>query len=126
MVRTRVIETLADQHITVARAKGASERTVVRAHVLPLVLPALFAMLAMDAGGSLAAAIYIEVAYGLPGLGHQALWAQQGLIGLDLPVIVGVVTVVAVMIIVLNLAADLIAVRLDPRLELGTRAGTLR
>jgi peptide/nickel transport system permease protein len=126
MVRTRVLETLADQHITVARAKGASEQTVARAHVLPLVMPSLLAMLAMDAGGSLAAAIYIDVAYALPGLGHQALSAQQGLIGLDLPVIVGVVTVVAVMIIVLNLVADLVAVRLDPRLELGTRAATLR
>ena len=46
------------------------------------------------------AAIYIEVAFGLPGLGTQALQAQLGFVGLDLPVIVGVVMVVATAVII--------------------------
>jgi peptide/nickel transport system permease protein len=121
MVRTRVLETLDEQHVTVARAKGASERRVVHAHVLPLVSPALVAMLAMDAGTALTAAIYIEVAFSLPGLGQTALTAQQGSVGLDLPVITGVIMVVAAAVITLNTVADILAVRLDPRLELGSR-----
>jgi peptide/nickel transport system permease protein len=121
MVRTRVLETMDEQHVTVARGKGATENRVIRFHVLPLVLPSLVAMLAMDAGTALMAAIYIEVAFGLPGLGAQALQAQQGIVGIDLPVIVGIVMVVAAAVIVLNVIADIVAVRLDPRLELGSR-----
>ena len=121
MVRARVLETLDEQHVTVARAKGASERVVVRSHVLPLVLPTLVAMLAMDAGAALVAAIYIEVVFGLPGLGNTAIQAQAGIVGLDLPVILGVITVVAAAVIILNVLADIVAVRLDPRLELGRR-----
>ena len=121
MVRARVLVTLDEQHVTVARAKGASERVVVRSHVLPLVLPTLVAMLAMDAGAALVAAIYIEVVFGLPGLGNTAIQAQAGIVGLDLPVILGVITVVAAAVIILNVLADIVAVRLDPRLELGRR-----
>jgi peptide/nickel transport system permease protein len=123
MVRTRVLETLDEPHVMVARGKGATERRVIGMHVMPLVLPSLAAMLAMDAGAALTAAIYIEVAFGLPGLGQTALFAQQGLIGFDLPVITGIVVVIAGTVIALNAIADIIAVRLDPRLELG-RGGT--
>jgi peptide/nickel transport system permease protein len=126
MVRTRVLETLDEPHVMVARGKGATERRVIALHVMPLVLPSLAAMLAMDAGAALTAAIYIEVAFGLPGLGQTALFAQQGFVGFDLPVITGIVVVVAGPVIALNAGADIIAVRLDPRLELGRGATGLR
>ena len=125
MVRARVLETLDEGHVVVARAKGASERGVIWSHVLPLVYPTLVAMLAMDAGAALIAAIYIEIVFGLPGLGSAAVQAQVGIVGLDLPVILGVITVVAAAVIVLNVVADVVAVRLDPRLELGRRRYTL-
>jgi hypothetical protein len=57
------------------------------------------------------AAIYIEAAFALPGIGTQALQAQVGFLGLDLPVIVGVVTVVATAVIIANVVADIIAAR---------------
>jgi peptide/nickel transport system permease protein len=126
MVRTRVLETLDEPHVMVARGKGATERRVVGMHVMPLVLPSLVAMLAMDAGAALTAAIYIEVAFGLPGLGQTALFAQQGFVGFDLPVITGIVVVVAGAVIALNAVADIVAVRLDPRLELGQGVTGLR
>lgn len=126
MVRTRVLETLDDPHVTVARGKGATERRVIGVHVMPLVLPSLAAMLAMDAGAALTAAIYIEVAFNLPGLGQTALQAQQGSVGFDLPVITGIVVVVAAAVIALNFVADVIAVRLDPRLEIGRGVTGLR
>jgi peptide/nickel transport system permease protein len=119
MVRTRVLETLDEPHVMVARGKGANERRVIGLHVMPLVLPSLAAMLAMDAGAALTAAIYIEVAFGLPGLGADALYAQQGLVGFDLPVITGIVMAIAATVIALNAIADIVAVRLDPRLEIG-------
>jgi peptide/nickel transport system permease protein len=119
MVRTRVLETLDEPHVMVARGKGATERRVIGLHVMPLVLPSLAAMLAMDAGAALTAAIYIEVAFGLPGLGADALFAQQGFVGFDLPVITGIVMAIAAAVIALNAIADIVAVRLDPRLEIG-------
>jgi peptide/nickel transport system permease protein len=126
MVRTRVLETLDEPHVMVARGKGATERRVIGLHVMPLVLPSLAAMLAMDAGAALTAAIYIEVAYGLPGLGSDALFAQQGFVGFDLPVITGIVMAIAATVIALNAIADIIAVRLDPRLEMGRGVTGLR
>jgi peptide/nickel transport system permease protein len=126
MVRTRVLETLDEPHVMVARGKGATERRVIGLHVMPLVLPSLAAMLAMDAGAALTAAIYIEVAFGLPGLGQTALFAQQGFVGFDLPVITGIVMAIAATVIALNAIADIIAVRLDPRLEIGRGVTGLR
>jgi peptide/nickel transport system permease protein len=121
MIRSQVLEVLKQPHVATARAKGASERHVLRHHVLPLLVPTLATMLAIDISTSLMAAIYIEAAFDLPGLGTQALQAQTGALGFDLPVIVGVVTVVATCVIVLNVVADVVAVRADPRLVVNRR-----
>ena len=103
--------------MAVARAKGASERQVLRRHVLWLLVPTLATMLAIDMSTALMAAIYIEAAFALPGLGTAALQAQQGALGFDLPVIVGVVTVIAVIVIVFNIVADIVAAWADPRIQ---------
>jgi peptide/nickel transport system permease protein len=121
IVRSRSLEILQQPHIVTARAKGCGERHVIRTHVLPLLVPTLATMVALDIGTSLMAAIYIEAAFALPGVGTQALQAQTGQVGFDLPVIAGIVTVVAATVIVLNVLADLIAVRADPRLVVGRR-----
>jgi ABC-type dipeptide/oligopeptide/nickel transport system permease component len=70
---------------------------------------------------ALMAAIYIEAAFSLPGLGTVAIASQQGGLGFDLPVIVGIVTVVATTVIVFNIVADLVAAKADPRIALGRR-----
>jgi ABC-type dipeptide/oligopeptide/nickel transport system permease component len=57
----------------------------------------------------------------LPGIGTQALQAQVGFLGLDLPVIVGVVTVVATAVIISNVVADIIAAKADPRIVVARR-----
>jgi peptide/nickel transport system permease protein len=121
MIRTQALEVLKQPHVTTARAKGASEVRVIRSHVLPLVVPTLATMVALDIGASLIAAIYIEAAFALPGIGTAALQAQSGFVGFDLPVIVGVVTIVAATVIVLNVVADVIALKADPRLVVGRR-----
>jgi peptide/nickel transport system permease protein len=117
VIRTRTLEILSQPHVAVARAKGASERTVLRRHVLWLLVPTLATMLAIDMSTALMAAIYIEAAFALPGLGTVALQAQTGGLGFDLPVIVGVVTVIAVVVIVFNIVADIVAAWADPRIQ---------
>jgi peptide/nickel transport system permease protein len=117
VIRVRTLDILNHPHVAVARAKGASERQVLRRHVLWLLVPTLATMLAIDMSTALMAAIYIEAAFALPGLGTAALQAQQGALGFDLPVIVGVVTVIAVIVIVFNIVADIVAAWADPRIQ---------
>jgi peptide/nickel transport system permease protein len=121
VIRTQVLGLLTQPHVVAARAKGASEARVLRLHVLPLLIPTLATMLAIDVSTSLMAAIYIEAAFALPGIGTQALQAQVGFLGLDLPVIVGVVTVVATAVIISNVVADIIAAKADPRIVVARR-----
>lgn len=119
VIRTRVLEVLDDAHVVTARAKGASDRQVMRVHVLPLLVPTIATMVALDMSTALMSAIYIEAAFTIPGLGTMALQSQQGALGIDLPVIVGVMMVVAVAVIVCNVVADIVAARADPRIAVG-------
>lgn len=119
VIRTRVLEVLDDAHVVTARAKGASDRRIMRVHVLPLLVPTVATMVAIDMSTALMSAIYIEAAFTIPGLGTMALQSQKGFLGIDLPVIVGVMMVVAVAVIVCNVVADIVAARADPRIAVG-------
>ena len=118
-IRTRLIETLDDQHVVTARAKGASELRVVFSHVLrPALLP-LVTMIGMDLGAALTAAIYIETIYSFQGLGALMLATLANMSGtFDLPVIGAIFFVVATAIVLLNLVVDLLYAWFDPRIRL--------
>ena len=119
MIRTRLLETIDEQHVVTARAKGASELRVVLRHVLrPAFLP-LVTMIGMDLGAALTAAIYIETIYGFGGLGRLMLDTLSSPAGtFDLPVIGAIFFVVAVAIVLLNLVVDLLYAWFDPRIRL--------
>jgi peptide/nickel transport system permease protein len=125
MLRTRLVESYGEPWVTVARAKGASELRILARHLLRAVAGTTVAMLALDIGTAVTASIYVESIYSLPGLGHLALIAlgANGLTeaGYDLPTMAMIVLTVAVSIVVLNLLADLVAARLDPRIQLAGR-----
>ncbi|HEX5448941.1 MAG TPA: ABC transporter permease [Gaiellaceae bacterium] len=122
ILRTRLVESYAEPWVNVARAKGASELRIVMRHLLRVVAGTTAAMLALDIGTAVTASIYIETIYNLPGLGHLALTALGANSftesGYDLPTMAAIVLIVAVTIVVLNLLADLLAKRLDPRIKL--------
>ncbi len=121
MIRARVLDTLETQHVTAARAKGASEFRVLRSHVLrPALLP-LATMIGMDLGGALMAAIYIETIYGLGGFGSLMLRVVSGngvSLGYDLPLIAALFFVIGAFAILLNLVVDLLYGWFDPRVRL--------
>jgi peptide/nickel transport system permease protein len=121
MIRTRMLETLDDQHVVTARAKGASELRVLRSHVLrPALLP-LVTMIGLDLGAALTAVIYIDNIYKLGGFGSLAVGALATSTGTyDLPFIAAIFFVIAVTIVVLNLVVDLTYAWLDPRVRLGS------
>ncbi|NUR77111.1 MAG: ABC transporter permease [Thermoleophilia bacterium] len=114
IVRARMLEVLEEPWVRTARAKGASELHVIRAHALRNAIAPVVTMTAMDAGMAIGIAMYIETVFGLPGLGRTMIRALAGLQGYDLPVILAVTLVAAAAIIVLNLVADLVLIAIDP------------
>lgn len=115
MLRASIAELLDEDFVRTAYAKGASTERVIRQHVLPNALLPVVAMLGMDVGLAFAGALFIESAFGLPGLG-QLLYASAT--ASDLPVVMGVMIVVSVAVAVCNMVADVVASVLDPRTDL--------
>jgi peptide/nickel transport system permease protein len=123
VLRARLLETLNTHYVRTARAKGAGELRVLTRHALPNVIAPTIIMLAMDAGTAIGISIYIEVVYGLQGIGHLVLNALSGDRGYDLPLILGVIFVSATAIVALNALADVIARMIDPRITSIARTG---
>lgn len=115
MIRASVAEALSEDYVRSARAKGLSEWRAVRTHVLPNAMLPVIAMLAMDIGRfALPTALFVETAFGLPGLGKVL---YDSLIRNDLPVLVGVVVFTALGVALLNLVTDLLYGLFDPRVR---------
>ena len=98
MVRASVIEVLSEDYVRTARAKGASEVRVVRAHALRNVLMPLVTMVGMNVGLALGGVLFIESVFSLPGLGDMF---RQSLLRRDLPVTAGIVMVMTASIMAL-------------------------
>ena len=77
MIRANVMETLGEDYVRTARAKGAPEPQVMRSHVLRNALLPVVTMLGMDIGIALGGAIFTESIFGLPGLGRLAVQASR-------------------------------------------------
>jgi peptide/nickel transport system permease protein len=116
MIRATVTETLQEDYVRFARAKGMSEWAVLRRHALPNAFIPVIPMVAMDISRfALPTALFVETAFGLPGLGQTL---RNALIRNDLPVIVGVVVVTALVIAIVNFVGELIQAAIDPRVKL--------
>ena len=115
MIRANVIETLNEDFVRTARAKGAPEGQVIRSHVLRNALLPVVTMLGMDIGIALGGAIFTETVYQLPGLGQTAI---IGINNQDLAIVQGVIVFATLAIIVFNLIVDLLYAWIDPRIRL--------
>lgn len=115
MIRANVMETLNEDYVRTARAKGAPEAQVIRSHVLRNAMLAVVTMLGMDIGLALGGAVFTETVYGLPGLGRVAI---ESINNFDLPITQGVVVFGTFSIIIFNLFVDLFYAWIDPRIRL--------
>jgi peptide/nickel transport system permease protein len=115
MIRANVMETMNEDFVRTARAKGAPEGRVLRSHVLRNALLPVVTMLGMDIGLALGGAIFTETVYNLPGLGNTAILAVSNY---DLAVVQGVVIFATLSIIVFNLLVDVLYAWVDPRIRL--------
>lgn len=123
LVRAHTLDSLGQLYVVTARAKGATERQIVTRHVARSSLGPVAAMLAVDVAIVVTAAIYVEVVFGVPGIGDLVAINLAGAQGYDLHVLVGVVVLMAFAITAVSLLSDLTVRALDPRIRLeGTRA----
>ncbi len=116
MIRANVMETLNEDYVRTARAKGAPELQVLRSHVLRNAMLPVVTMLGMDIAIALGGAVLVENVFGLPGLGQLAVTAVGTF---DLPVIIGTVVFASIMVITFNLLVDILYAWIDPRIRLG-------
>jgi peptide/nickel transport system permease protein len=123
MIRASVLETMDEEYVRTARAKGAGEPQVLRGHVLRNAMLPVVTMLGMDIGTALGGVIFIETVFGLPGLGGML---RQAIPSKDLPVILGVVTFTTIGILILNLVVDLTYAMIDPRVRMAQESRVRR
>ena len=115
LIRANVMETMNEDYVRTARAKGAPERRVLIHHTLRNSMLPVVTILGMDIGLALGGAIFTESIFNLHGLGQQILTSYNQL---DLPVIMGIVIFSTIAVIVFNLIVDIAYAFLDPRIRL--------
>ena len=115
MIRANTLDTMNEDYVRTARAKGAPEWLVLRSHILRNSMLPVVTMLGMDIGLALGGAVFTETVYSLPGLGNTAV---RALFNYDTPTIQGVIVFATLAIIVFNLVVDLLYAWIDPRIRL--------
>ncbi len=114
LTRAGMLETMAEDYIRTARAKGLPERRVVIKHGLRGALTPIVTIFGLDFGLLIGGAVLTETVFGLPGLGQLAI---QSTLNNDLPEVLAVVLVTAIFVALCNLVVDLVYVVIDPRVR---------
>jgi peptide/nickel transport system permease protein len=115
LTRNQVLETLNDDYVRTARAKGLPERTVVVRHALRAGLTPIVTAAGLDLAGLLGGAIISENVFSLPGLGSLSV---DSITNSDLPLIMAITLLTGGLIIFANLVVDLLYAVVDPRVRL--------
>ena len=118
LLRATLLDVMGSDFVLALRAKGLSDRTIVLRHGIRNVLPAFLTLLVLYIGWLIGGTVIIETIFVWPGVGTLLVNAVHVR---DLPVIQAVVVVIAVTAVVLNLAADMAVLVIDPRVRLGSR-----
>jgi peptide/nickel transport system permease protein len=114
LTRAGMLETMSEDYIRTARAKGLNERTVIVRHGLRAALTPIITIFGMDLGALLGGAVLTETTFSLHGLGLFTILAIQNQ---DLPEILGVTLLAAFFIVIANLVVDILYAVVDPRVR---------
>jgi peptide/nickel transport system permease protein len=114
MTRNNLLETLGEDYIRTARAKGLTERQVIFKHGLRASLTPIVTMFGLDIALLVGGAVITESVFNIQGLGYLAI---NSALTQDLPTVVGVVLVAAVAVAVANLVVDILYAFIDPRVR---------
>jgi peptide/nickel transport system permease protein len=118
-LRSSLLEQLGQDYVRTARAKGLSEVRVLLRHVLPNSLLSLITLFGLTLPALISGAVIVEQIFGLPGMGRLAF---DAVLGRDMPVLMGVITLAGVVTMIGVLASDVLYALADPRISLGEAA----
>jgi peptide/nickel transport system permease protein len=113
IVRSAMLETLGEDYILTARAKGLRPWTVVRRHALRNALLPIATLVALSLGYIVAGAILVETVFSWPGIGRAV---YEAVLARDYPMLQGAFLVLTLSVVFFNLVADLVYFKLDPRI----------
>jgi ABC-type dipeptide/oligopeptide/nickel transport system permease component len=113
VVRSSLLETLGEDYVLTARAKGLPVRRIVWRHAVRNALLPMVTLIALDLGYIVGGAVLIEVIFSWPGIGESMFTA---ITQRDYPMLQGGFLILTVSVIVLNFLSDLVYFRLDPRI----------
>ena len=114
VMRSSLLDVLAEDYILTAKAKGLSAFQILKDHALKNAMLPIVTIIAINLGFTVAGAIQIETVFSWPGLGGAIL---ESVIRRDYPVLQGVFLLIAITVIIANLIADLTYSYLDPRVQ---------
>ena len=115
LTRAAMLETLAEDHVRTFRAYGVGERAIVGRHALRGAFAPVIALNANNVGSAVGGAVLTETLFGLPGIGQELVHAVKVV---DLPVVVGMVLVIAFFVVLANAVADVLYAVADRRVVL--------
>jgi peptide/nickel transport system permease protein len=115
LMRASVLDQYTMDYVVTARAKGLSERQIARRHVLRNASLPVLTMAGVQVGALLGGAVVVETVFAWPGLG---LLAYESLFARDINLLLGIFFISACLVVLVNLAVDLLYTLLDPRIEL--------
>ena len=113
IVRSAMLETLGEDYILTARAKGLKSRTIVRRHALRNAMLPITTLVALSLGYIVAGAILIETVFSWPGIGRAV---YDAVLQRDYPMLQGAFLILTISVVFFNLLADLLYFKLDPRI----------
>ena len=113
-LRGNLIDTMQEDYIRTARAKGLSERRVIFRHGVRSAITPIVTLLGLDIGILLGGAILTETVFNIPGIGR---YAYDAIVRFDLPVIQGTVLFGAFFIVIMSLVVDILYAFIDPRVR---------
>jgi peptide/nickel transport system permease protein len=114
-VRTSMLDVLGQEYLRTGRAKGLAERTLIVRHALRNAAPPVITLLALEVPTLFSGAVVVESIFAWPGMGRLFL---DSAVRFDYPVLLGLVTIVAILVILTALLCDLVYAWLDPRIRL--------
>lgn len=112
--RASVLEVLGNDYVRAARAKGIPERTVILRHVVRPALVPIITVSGLAFGSLLSGTVLVESIFSWPGIGQ---YAYKSSLALDLPAVMGVSIIIAVIYVVINLLVDILYGVIDPRIR---------
>lgn len=115
LVRSEMIETISQDFVRTARAKGLKERAVLYRHAFRNALIPVVTVIGIEAGGMLGGAVITETIFAWPGIGQLAV---RSIINRDYPLVQATVFTTACIFVLINLTVDVLYALLDPRVKL--------